>query len=363
MNLKGRFFALAVGMLGVSGLALCQPAQTAKQAGKPIKIGPGDQTVDETPEDVFVLMGNLTVGNKVPEADPSTVNFAQLDRSLKDIKQLNAPLKVIVTIGGLVANEVGDSGAMLKSRLKGLQDHIKPLVTVPFYGTLGSEALGADAKFDQSAVDTWKQFTSDAGWSTKFPSGTSANYTKDQGATRLVFVDTMRPDGIDVAWLEAEIQRAEKEKGVDRVCVFGSRPIVKPLQTPLGPTLSSFVESEAAGKARVLLANCPKVVAYFCGKPATFEQTLLVREKMVRQIIIGNGGGPLDPNWIESGKANFGFALLVISSSGSVSLVPFERTPPAPPQNFFSDSPVPLKSALARTSIVLWRKPRVPRKK
>jgi hypothetical protein len=332
------------------------PARTVAQAAgtaRPVAPVPARRfvfTVDDVPAGIFVVFGGASVGSGLPGADPSTVNTVQMDRTLKDVLGLNVPVTSYLSLGGLVSNGVADGGKTMASRFGLWQSFYEARTKSPIRYVIGPEGLGPDGLPDPGATTTWLGLTPNR--------PPSSDYSYTQGRDRMVFLDTQRPAGVNVTWLSAELETAKREKTIDRVLVFGWRPMAAPAEVKLDAKADAFLRSDATAKARQLLVANPKVAAYFCGSPSLFSITALERDAKVKQVVVGNGGGPLDPGWKADQGRCYGFTLLITYGSGRVTVVPFHRAPPPEDQPFYTAKPVAPSAALGNNEIVLWERPK-----
>jgi len=323
-----------------AGLALAafQLAGTAKPI-KPIKVDPRSVSTDDVPGSFYVLFGGAAVGYGFNDADPSTVNLAQMDRTLKDASGIKVLISGYVSLGGLGMNSVDDAGKTMSTRLDLWRAFYQERTKAPLRLVLGSEAIGKDGQYDQAAVEAWKKWT-----------GLDSNYAVAQGKDRIVVIDG-NVTGTNVTWLQQEIAKDEADKSVERVFVYGALPLRAPSTSTLEGAAKTYAERVDAIKARKALASSKKVVAYFCGTPATFDVTPLETGSTVNQVVVGNAGSPLDPS-----SKSFGFTVLILYASGTVSVVPFNRAPPPVDQPFYSDSPTPPAAAVGSVETLLWSK-------
>jgi len=323
-----------------TGLALAaiQLAGTAKPI-KPIRVDPRGVSTDDVPGSFYVLFGGATVGSGITDADPSTVNTAQMDRTLKDVAGIGISISGYVILGGLVTNAVDDAGKTMSTRLDLWRAFYQEHTKVPLRMILGSEADDKDGQYDQAAVEAWKKWT-----------GLDSNYAVTQGKDKIVVIDG-NVTGTNVSWLQQEIAKDEADKSVERVFVYGARPLRATSNATLQGAAKTFAERVDAIKARKALAASKKVVAYFCGSPATFDVTPLETGSTVNQVVVGNAGAPLD-----SSSKSYGFSVLILYASGIVSIVPFNRALPPQDQPFYSASPTPPAAAVGTVETLLWSK-------
>ena len=336
---QSRFlFFLTLSLSAGLTFAAVQLAGTAKPV-KPTKVDPRSISNDDVPGSIYILFGGASVGNGIDGADPSTVNTAQMDRTLKDVTGIRVQINGFVSLGGLVSNGVDDAGKSMTARLDMWRTFYQGHTKVPLRLVLGAEAAGKDGQYDQAAVDAWKKWT-----------GLETNYAVTQNKDRIVVIDG-NVAGTNVTWLQQELAKDEADKSVERVFVYGALPLKATSNVPLQGAAKSYAERVDAVKARKALASSKKVVAYFCGSPATFDVAPLETGSTVNQVVVGNAGAPLDPSC-----KSYGFSVLILYASGTVSIVPFRREPPPYDQPFYSASPTPPAAAVGNVEMLLWSK-------
>jgi len=340
----------------MTAVAWAQGPVTAKPAGGAIRVRPGDIRPDDNPREIIVLFGSPSVGGDLPLSHLSTVNVAQMDRTFKDIAGIGAPISGIVSLGGLVFNGAGDGGKTLVKRLEASRAFIKSSTKADFHCVLGSEARGALGVADPLAVEAWRSWTTSAGWSKINAKATHMDYAYTKGKSRMVFIDTEHPDGIDTKWLSAELAKDEADKDIEHVFIFGARPLVNPRGFTMDTLLTNFTAHSQSESARKLIVGKSKVVAYFCGEPAMVGLSELEADKRPYQIVIGNGGGPLNPAWTSIG--GYGFSVVVVYPNGTVSIVPFDRPAPGNGQAFYSSEPEVPIAAKPKPEVTLWSRTR-----
>lgn len=340
--------------------SMAQPAkaqqipQTTSPSGKPVKIGSADFIADDDISNIFVIFGNTATGNGLADADPSTLNLAQFNRTMADLGAFKLPMTACFATGGLVSY-----GTDLDKRL----DRVKKAYTqkIPMYTTIGNEALSDLGVFSDPASQAWQAWTSKNGWSKVTKGSEYCNYTVTLNKNRFVMLDTMNPKGIDLPWLKEQAESAEKDKTVEHIFYIGARPLIKPSVGMLDPLTANFTTLSSSNAAAAIIAAQSKSVAYLCSMPSLFNGEKLFPDKNIRQIYIGNGGGPLDEYWVDKQAAFYGFATINVYSGGAVSIRSFQRSMPKG-QAFYAASPAVPLMAQPGHERPLYQKPRPPRK-
>lgn len=317
----------------LGAIAFAQVSGSAKPVQGAILVRPGDISADDAPSEFFMMVGNVQA-----DTGPGLSHFKQ---TLSDIQRINVPVKDWIGLGGLVGRV--DSLDSLKSTLQGRNWHF----------VLGAESKGADGKADDLAISGWVSWMRKEGWIGTGAGQTRGDYTYTIGKNRMIVLDTSRL--VDVDWLVSELDGAQADKAIERTFVLGWKPLVEPLGFTVDPLVSDFLAEESTKKAAKALTSHDKVVGYFCSSPSVFGLTQLAVGSDRMQVIVGNGGGPLNTSWLASKQASYGFSMVIVYKSGFVGLVPFDRPLP-------TDESEAAKSATSKGQIRLWSKP-VPVKK
>ncbi|MBS1723991.1 MAG: hypothetical protein JSS66_13685 [Armatimonadetes bacterium] len=350
-----RTVLLAMAALG-AGLALAQDQNKPKVA-RPIKVNKVHNdsiAASDMPNTLVVLFGNATVG-AAEGADPSTVNMVQMKQSLLDVSRFGLPIDMMVSLGGLVTNKVDDAGQTMVKRLERWRSALQDgPVKSKFYSTFGCEGLGSDGKVDPAARMLWQDWTSKNGWASVSPQSKSMDFTLRQGGDLYLFLDTESGPGINSTWLKEQLSKAAKERQTLHVFVFGYRPVTAPTVGEASKEQAEFLKDPTVAEARKAMSIDPKVVGYFCGSPGMTDLTPLEKGSQVNQVIVGNAGGAFAPGWNPPGGPQFGFAVLQILSSGTVSLLTFNRLPPPEGQAPYVASPTAPSAARFAKQVVLW---------
>lgn len=333
---------LAVAVVSASLTVQAQPANTARPV-KPRPIQKWDYMADDVPVAMFVIFGGASVGPNAPGADPSTVNVAQVTRTLEDVVAFRLPVSGVVSLGGLVDNGLADGGKAVSDRLAAWRKlYTGSQAKFPFHFVLGSEANGPNGAADNAAVAAVRALTTKEGWSPVAESATGLDFALTKERQRLVFLDLESRPSPDLAWLAKELAAADSDKRIQNVFVFGSKPLATPSVDPLPSWVQPTVSSTWAVDLRKSLRSSKKLAGYFCGSPALYNVTPLEKGSKVMQVVAGNGGGPLVPGWKPAG---YGFSILLVFTGGRSAVYPFFREPPQNGQPHFLSTPEKPKSA------------------
>ena len=350
-----RQFGLAILLLGGSIVAFGQPAGTAKPVGGAVLVKPSDFKTDDVPVDFMVLFGCTGLQSTQPGEPRLRFNKAQLSQSFRDLKQLGVPLKGIVSLGGAVQVPHQGGGSALRESLDSLTQFVRSNTQSNLLMVAGSEIELSVGKRDSALTDAWTNWVTQ---NSNLPiparqSGLNAVY--DRGKDVWIVLDTLDPKSIDVDWLKNELKRAQDDTLVQRLFVFGARPLTSE-SAPLPST-------DRVAQAVLALEQSDKVVAYFCGSPSLVRVAPVKPGSRLMQVVVGNSGSELDSKWKETGAAKFGFSLVVTFASGEVALVPFGRKLPPEGQPIDATGPEALQAARSEGIIHLWSKKGPPIKK
>jgi hypothetical protein len=315
---------------------------------------------------------------KTRSSNPSSANVPQLRRNLYDISRLNPNL---VFVGGdMVMGYEDDNGATLKRQLEAWSALVRQ-IPLPkgceLTAVAGNHELNrkvGDRKLPLPAADAlWTDWVKAnhlippdaAGPGSPFTKldllatdQSVLNFTFRRGAVQFVILNTdtrvteidhntgeTRIAEIPVWWLTSQLDLAEQDPTVKCVVVMGHRNLVDP-QTIHG---DSPVRPASAEKAvRALLAHS-KVRAYICAHVHGFEISRIGSTEL-RQVIFGNGGSPLEPDWKPAEGRTFGFGFFKVYADGSLGVVPYLRPEP---KNYLEDSPAAVLPAKPQRELIL----------
>jgi hypothetical protein len=304
--------------------ALGQKGQTAPRAPAPRKLEAprGEGALAAT----FVLFGGVAVSPKAAPTHPSTVATEQVRRTLKDLRVIPEGARLMVSLGGLVSPAKGEE---LAARLDAWHAWLKSEVKHPeLTAVAGPEVVGS--------TPTWIQWGAKENYFKIAPGRTRADFVRDAAGVRFLGLDTETPGPngqtpwIDVDWLKAQLAEAQSSPRVRTVVVLGHRPLTAPASVETTETMAAMVGSKTWQEARRLLEATPKVVAYFCGSPAVYDVAVFGDARRLHQVVLGNGGGPLEPDWRPAGGPYHGFGILAVYQNGAVEFVPALRKAAAP---------------------------------
>jgi hypothetical protein len=314
-----RTVAAALLLFGAFAMASAQKPPMARRAPAPTKLeaprGEGAMAA------AFVLFGGIAEAPGRAASHPSTATTDQFRRTLKDLRILPEGARMMVSLGGLVQPAPSD---LLATRLDAWQTWLKSELRYPeMIAVPGPEVIGA--------TPTWVKWGTKEKYFSVAQGRERADFVHDASGVRFIGLDTETPGPsgqspwIDLNWLKARLAEAQSSSRVRTIVVVGFRPLTVPASVELSDAMMKIVGSEAWKEARKLLESTPKVVGYFCGSPAAYDVATFGQARKVHQIVLGNGGGPLDPKWKPAGGQHHGFGILAVYQNGAVEFVPALR--------------------------------------
>lgn len=310
----------------------------------------------------FVFVGGCRLDNNDldPTNDPSSANLAQLTETLADIAAMADRPRYFFFVGDMV-DALASGSTTLSTQLNawaqifGASPTVSKLTLVPVVGN--HEVLYSKNGVEQSnqaADGVWTQWILANKFDTHAGNGPTTagpnsdalqddqsrlSYSFDDGGAHLVVLNTdtwtTTPDSstgvtalgwVPLQWLTADIQAAQANPSVTGIYVFGHKPLVD----PSGSTASTEAINPALAPAmmRLLDANS-KVRGYFTSHAHMWKKSQLPGTRGVWQIVVGNGGSPIDSSWTEP-NPYYGFTEVRIYVSGRVGVVSYQRPVPHP---------------------------------
>lgn len=299
-----------------------------------------------------------------PNPNPSSANLNQLRQTFADLAALRPVPTHLFFTGDLVMNEADDTGATLKGQLdawaqvyqRDPSGIARALTLVPMPGNhellkfleADSKANGArygvevpNRPTDRVWVDWLKANALDTvagnGPTNRDP-GNPDRLVNDQSKLTFSFdvddvhflvlnTDTANDQEntgwVAYHWTRRDIERAQANPKTRAIFVLGHKPLVMPIESSddFGSVISplNFWLQE-------LFRSTPKFRAYICAHAHQWE---LQRLRGVWQLVAGNGGSTLAPDWKPPGGPYFGFTLVRLHASGRVGVVDHRRPVPA----------------------------------
>jgi hypothetical protein len=304
---------------------------------------------------------------KIESTDPSSANQPQLTQTLQDIAGLSPAPQFFFFVGDLVVNLEPDQGTVLKQQLDAWMPifDASPALTrttlVPLPGNHEMLQKVNGTEIPNPATDpiwvTWLRENRLDGCAGNgpMPAGTNPDllvddqsrisYSFDHDTIHFVLLNTdtanipNQAGWIAYNWIASDLRKAQRNPNINAIFVLGHKPIHVPdeaaesedaiLDTPQYPLATALLR---------LLRGTPKVKAYLCAHAHEWEARRLGGSGGVWQVIAGNGGSELEPDWHPAGGTFYGFTLVKLYTSGKVSVTSFQRPVPEP---YFSADPPP----------------------
>jgi hypothetical protein len=338
----------------------------------------------------FVVTGCNRLAEKpwetVRATNSSSANLPQLNRTLQDISDMKVRPWAFFFVGDMVLNLIHDDGTALRGQLKGWAEVIKgsPIQgKVEMIPTTGNHEMLW--KYEQNGVkiehvnppcDTvWNawldqnpEFARYAGNGPKAGQGdviddqSRMSYSFDRDGEHFIVLnsDTLSnakdpksgeaPIGwVPMAWLQADVDKADANPAVHDIFIFAHRPIVKMQPDDVG----SSVAPELVPKMMSLVQGSKKFRAYMCAHIHAWEARELAPGKW--QIVAGNGGSKLEDYWQPKEGTFFGFTEVRVYKSGRVSMIDYRRPTPPGKQKYYEDTPVAPPAATPSPEKTLYK--------
>jgi hypothetical protein len=337
---------------------------------------------------VFVGCNRLDKAGADATGSLSTANAAQLLRDFKDISKLQPSPQYVILAGDIVkAKKKGTK--TLKKQLdawvalagKRLDPKTTLLAFTGNHELLRSvtDAAGEEVEVpNQPAYPYWQeQMKKFIGGKDGPPQAGPDQLVNDEARLSYTFqsgpyffmvlntdtqIDQTTSGDIPLNWIEAKLSAAQQDPSVRHIFVMGHKPIAVPGKS-IDDGASNIRKSQ--GQAFYALLNKPaagaassKVRAYLSAHAHQWNyQPDLAGSGFagkIPQIIAGNGGSPPDKTW-RGPDAYFGYTLIAVTQSGTVSAQSFGRAIPAP--DYYAQKPAPLAATLRGSEQRLYPAP------
>lgn len=307
----------------------------------------------------FAILGCNRLGfSELSDDNPSSANRAQLMADLSEIPAVDPPISHFFFSGDLVTN-LDPGTETLRTQLTAWLALFRssPLAAssvalVPFTGnheillSLEDPATGVYTEFpNPAALPVWTSLMDTYLRGSNGPTPAAPNpdnvtddqsrlsYTFQSGETLFVvlntdtFIDDTTLGDVPLNWLSDRLDEGESDPGLRQIFVMGHKPIVAPpgADEPPGP---GSIRSEEKSPFAGLLAGHSKVRGYLCAHAHTWNYRNL--EGGTPQLIAGNGGSEVDPDFNATGRGYYGYTLISVHSSGTVHLESWGRPIPEP---------------------------------
>ncbi len=288
-----------------------------------------------------------------PTLNPSSANLPQLRRTFADIAALKPRPSMLFVLGDLVLGYGDDQGQEVKGQLDAWYSEYKsspiakPPLLIPVSGNHElNRKVGKDKLPSSFTAAIWN------GWLEKYrlephvangpkpgkavdtlDDQTKLNFTFDRGSLRFIALNTdFRTSSGKVAliatdWAISEIRKADAQG--KSVILMGHRNLVDPTSA----TGDSPVDRDSS---RALLAEMGKhknVIAYLCAHVHAWDLTR-INSTGPWQVVAGNGGSKLEKDWHPGKGTYFGFSVIEVHKSGSITLARYDREANALPHPF-----------------------------
>lgn len=321
--------------------------------------------------------------------NPSSANLPQLKQNLLDMAHLNQPLAFTMFGGDCVLGEADDNGQTLQEELDAWQTAkasytgAASIKLMLLDGNHESNAVANNAAFpNPPAFDVWTKWLSAHGYDSRAGNGPTPasspadmlgrderklTYSFNERSTHIIVINTDTLSTVDdpssgkpycgwiaINWIEQDIKVAQANRAINTIFVLGHRPIEDPpFKNSDTSGIINTVEHPFATRLATVLRQNSKVRAYVCSHVHAFSAFRLNGGKGAWQFIIGNGGAPVEVNWLPVSEQDYGFAVFNVHQSGKVTVVRYGRPLPPAPQLFYEDSPVPPSPAVVKSQIVI----------
>lgn len=273
-----------------------------------------------------------------------------------DILAINPVPKILFATGDLVLGYGDDKGEEVRAQLDAWiaeyqNSPIRGKITlVPMPGNHEMNIKKGDNRMERlhtSAV--WNDWVKTNHLMPTKPNGPSAagedELTDDQSTLNFSFdsdkvhfvclnTDARTKDGrigyIPAHWAKSDIERAHKAGKT--IFVLGHRNVVNGIIAKA----DAPIEPKSGGELVKAIQSSPNVMAYLCAHVHAWDVSK-VGGTRPWQIIAGNGGSKLEKDWKPESGRTYGFAVIEIHRSGTVTLVPYflpanDKNPAVPAQ-------------------------------
>ena len=364
--MKSNYFKSVSGSLAAAVAAMSLAAMPAAIA-------------QEKPALTFTFFGcNRVDAADVSPANPSTANLPQLTQNFSDIAALKPGLAFFG--GDLVMGYGNDKGETLQKQMsawialsKSLP-HATGCEYVAISGNHEKNRKDKDSKLPNPPTDgVWSKLVAQAGLVPKDAKGPTPasdpedklmadqqklSFSFNRGPVHFVVLDTdtrvnvKDPDSgetkigmIPVAWLDADLTRAEADASIKCVVVMGHRNVIDP-DTAKG---DAPIDEEAAKPMIKSLKAHKKVRAYICAHVHAFDISEIGKNGL-KQVCFGNGGSKLEKKWKPNEGRTFGFGYFKVYSNGALGVVPYLRPEP---ENYISTAPADVPPARPQQELII----------
>ncbi|MBI1331915.1 MAG: hypothetical protein GC165_03450 [Armatimonadetes bacterium] len=295
--------------------------------------------------------------------NPSSANLPQLQQSFQDIANIKPMPKLLFMTGDLVLGYKDDQGEETRGQLDAwISEYRKSPLNgkVEMFPLPGNHEMLRKTKDGKVSspytTEMWNSWLKANNLPPTTPNGPMAggedkladdqsrlNYSFDKGNLHFVCLntDTHTEDGriaaVPSKWLKNDLDLATKHDKT--IFILGHRNLVDGV-TSKG---DSPIEKDSGSEMIAEIQTNPNVIGYLCAHVHAWDVTK-VGGTRPWQIIAGNGGSPLEDDWKPAEKT-FGFAVIEIHHSGTITLVPYFR--PATDEN--------VEAAKPQTPIILGK--------
>lgn len=284
-------------------------------------------------------------------SNPSSANLPQLRRTLADIYAIKPRPALLFATGDLVLGYEDDHGETVRSQLDAwIAEYRKsPLAgkieLIPIAGNHELNRKVAKNKISSPyTVQVWSDWLTRNGLMPRNPNGPTIggpdhmvddqsrlNFSIDRGPFHFVVLNTdSRVEGGQIGWIPAKW--ADKDirtaaKAGKSIFVLGHRNLVDPART----TGDSPMAAEVAAQLKSTFQGAKSALAYICAHVHAWDVTR-VAPNGAWQVIAGNGGSKLEPDWHPGNGTKFGFGVIALHKSGRITLTRYGRVANAMPQ-------------------------------
>lgn len=319
-----------------------------------------------------------------PATNPSSANVPQLNRTFADVAQVRPVPRFLFAGGDLVMGYATDDGSILKGQLGGWADLVKkaPLPSqtevVPIPGNHELNKKTKQGKLPNPMNDRfWTEWLTLNNFRPKVGNGPALSgsnadrllddqsrlsYSFDSGSVHFVVLNTDtrttvkdaatgegRLGWVPADWAAKDIQKAEADPKIRSIFVFGHRNLVDPTDC----TGDAPIEAESGAKLLKAIQDNDKVRAYVCAHVHAWDVRPMGGKSNALQIVSGNGGSKLEPDWKPAEGTTFGFVVLRVHKSGEVGYVRYSRPTPPGAQKYFEASPVAPPAARPEPEVMI----------
>jgi hypothetical protein len=159
---------------------------------------------------------------------------------------------------------------------------------------------------------------------------------------------------IAINWIEEDVRKAQLNPSISTIIVAGHKPIEMPAYSSEDNGIINTADYPLAFRLSQALRENNKVRLYLACHCHSFDAMKLNNGAGVWQVIVGNGGAPIEKSWNPAGGVYFGYSIIDIFESGKIVLHNYGRDLPPPPQKFYEELPVPPAAATLRQDLVIY---------